>query len=102
MSGNPSTAVNKIHAKTAYIAAIASKNISATNITIQPSLSTIPTTIRRDRGQSLGHRRAFDMIRSAISTMMPTKNSFTNITFHSLSTMPTTISRFSSVVKGAF
>jgi hypothetical protein len=41
-------------------------------------------TTRRDRGQSLGHRRAFDMIRSAISTMMPTKNSFTNITIHSL------------------
>ena len=42
------------------------------------------------------------MIRSAISTMTPTKNSFTNITIQpSLSTMPTTISRFSSVVKGA-
>ena len=40
MSDHPSTAVNKIHAKTAYITAIASKNISATNITIQPSLST--------------------------------------------------------------
>jgi hypothetical protein len=50
MSGNPSTAVNKIHAKTAYIAAIASKNISATNITIQPSLSTVKALEIAGRG----------------------------------------------------